>query len=77
MAVPEMVSVLGYDDTETAAYLAPPLTSVHVPWSDATINGLNRLCNLCYGTGHRVRRDFPLSITHRASLARAPARKTP
>lgn len=77
IAVPEQVSVLGYDDTVTAAYLAPPLTSVHVPWSEVTINGLNRLFNLCYGTQHRVQRDFPPSITHRASLAKAaPARKS-
>jgi LacI family transcriptional regulator len=71
IAVPSMVSVLGYDDTPAAAFLAPPLSSVHVPWDEAAINGLNRLLNLCYGAGHQVRRDFPLSITQRASLAEA------
>ena len=72
MSIPEQVSVLGYDDTASAPYLAPPLTSIHVPWREVTANGLNKLFNLCYGTQHRVQRDFPLSITHRASLAVAP-----
>lgn len=72
IAVPAQVSVIGYDDTATAAYLAPPLTSVHVPWREVTINGLNQLFNLCYGTRHSVQRELALSITHRASLAKAP-----
>lgn len=72
ISVPQQVSVLGYDDTATAAYTAPPLSSIHVPWSEVTINGLNCLFNLCYGSQHRVERDFPLGITHRASLAMAP-----
>lgn len=71
IAVPAKVSVLGYDDTPAASFLVPPLTSIHVPWGEVSINGLNRLINLCYGTQHQVRRDFPLSITHRASLAEA------
>lgn len=71
IAVPAEVSVLGYDDTESASYLAPPLSSIHVPWGDVTVNALNQLFNLCYGTEHRVERDFPIRITHRASLAKA------
>lgn len=74
IAIPRQVSVLGYDDTASAPYLAPPLTSIHVPWREVTTNGLNKLFNLCYGTRHHVQRDFPLSITHRASLAVAPPR---
>jgi LacI family transcriptional regulator len=71
IAIPAAVSVRGYDDTETASYLAPPLTSVHVPWPEVTVSCVNQLINLCYGTHHRVQREFPLSITHRASLAEA------
>ena len=71
--VPEEVSVVGYDDTSAAEFLAPPLTSVHVPWQEVAINGLNRLFNICYGTEHEVRRDFPLSLTRRKSLAKPPS----
>ena len=74
LAIPEQVSVLGYDDTATASFSAPPLSSVHVPWTEVTINSLNQLFNLCYGTEHRVERDFALSMTQRGSLAMAPAR---
>jgi LacI family transcriptional regulator len=74
IAIPEQVSVLGYDDTASAPYLAPPLTSIHVPWREVTANGLRKLLNLCYGTQHPVHCDFPLNITHRASLAEAPLR---
>lgn len=71
IAVPARVSVLGYDDTERASYAAPPLSSIHVPWPEATISAVHRLLNLCYGSQRRVERQFPLSITLRASLAKA------
>jgi LacI family transcriptional regulator len=36
------------------------------------MNGLNELLNRCYGSRRPVRRDFPLTVTQRASLAKAP-----
>lgn len=33
LAVPEDLSILGFDDTPLAAVLSPALTSVHVPWA--------------------------------------------
>jgi LacI family transcriptional regulator len=71
--VPQELSVLGYDDTPSAAYSAPRLTSVHMPWREMTRNGVNALLNLCYDAKRPVMRDFPVSVTRRASLARAPA----
>lgn len=73
IVVPDQVSVVGYDDTTTACYLTPPLTSVHVPWREVAVHALNRLFNLCYGSAHRIERDFPLSLARRASLAKAPS----
>lgn len=73
IAVPEQVSVLGYDDTHSADFTAPRLTSVHIPWSEMTLNGLNFLLNRCYDLGRPVSRDYKLSVTERASLAMAPA----
>ena len=72
VAVPGDVSVLGYDDTPSTEFSAPRLTSVHVPWRAVTLSGLNALLNRCYGLKRDVVRDFPISITERASLARAP-----
>jgi LacI family transcriptional regulator len=73
IAVPGQVSVLGYDDTPSAEFSAPPLSTVHIPWRDVTLSGLNALLNRCYGGARPVGRDFPIGVTHRASLADAPS----
>ena len=73
IAVPAQVSVLGYDDTPSAEFSAPRLTTVHMPWRDVTLSGLNTLLNRCYGGARPVAREFPISLTERASLANAPA----
>jgi len=70
IAVPEKISVLGYDDTATAEYSAPRLTSVHIPWYDVALNGVRWLLNQCYDTNKPVRRKFAASVTWRASVAR-------
>ena len=70
VAVPQQVSVLGYDDTHTAEFTAPRLSSVHIPWTEMTLNGLNYLLNRCYDMARPVEREYALSVTHRASLAR-------
>jgi LacI family transcriptional regulator len=72
MSVPRDVSVLGYDDTPSTEYSAPRLTTVHVPWRAVTLAGLNALLNRCYGLEREVERDFPISVTQRASVAKAP-----
>lgn len=70
--VPRQVSVLGYDDTHSAEFTAPQLTSVHIPWSEMTMSGLNYLLNHCYGLNRPVTRDYRLHVAERASLAPAP-----
>jgi LacI family transcriptional regulator len=72
VSVPEQVSVLGYDDTHSAAFTAPRLSTVHIPWSDMTMNGLNYLLDRCYDMQRPVAREFKLAVTMRASLAAAP-----
>jgi LacI family transcriptional regulator len=72
LRVPHDLSVLGYDDTPSAAFSAPRLTSVHMPWREMTQNAINALLNLCYDLRRPVMRDFPVSLTMRASLAQAP-----
>jgi len=67
--VPQDVSVIGYDDAPGAAYSAPRLTSVHIPWREMTRNGVGALLNLCYDMRRPVTRAFPVSVSLRASLA--------
>lgn len=73
--VPQDVSVIGYDDTLSAAYAAPPLTSVNVSWRDVTLSALNELLNRCYGTDRPVAREYPVTVTMRASLAKLGSRR--
>ena len=76
ISVPGMISVLGYDDTQSAEYSAPQLTSVHIPWRNITLNGLRSLFNRCYGESFPVQRNFGVSVTWRASVAQAPGART-
>jgi len=71
LRVPQDVSVIGYDDVPSAAYSAPRLTSVHIPWREMTRSGVAALLNLCYGAERPLTRTFPVSVSLRASLARA------
>ncbi|MFX1803510.1 substrate-binding domain-containing protein [Paraburkholderia sp. A1BS-2L] len=75
IAVPDDISVMGYDDDYSAAYMAPALTSVHIPTAELTRNAVRWLINQCYGTHWDIERDFGVSVTMRASVARPnPAR---
>lgn len=69
LRVPQDISVLGYDDTPSAAFSAPRLSTVHMPWREMTQNGINALLNLCYDLRRPVTREFPVDVTLRASLA--------
>jgi LacI family transcriptional regulator len=69
--VPGAVSVLGYDDTHSAEFTAPRLSSVHMPWTEMTLNGLNCLLNQCYAMNRPYTRESAISVTERASLAKA------
>jgi LacI family transcriptional regulator len=72
VSVPRDISVLGYDDTSSAEYAAPRLSSVHIPTHDVTLSGVHWLLNRCYGLTLPVSRNFNVSMAWRASVA-APA----
>lgn len=74
IAVPEDISVIGYDDDYSAAFSAPGLTSVHIPTADLTQNAVRWLLNECYGTSYPIYREFPVTVTTRASVAVPPKR---
>ena len=71
--VPQDISVLGYDDTDSAEFAAPRLSSVHLPLREVTLNGLHWLMNRCYGSELPVEREFEISVAWRDSVG--PARK--
>jgi LacI family transcriptional regulator len=75
VSVPHEVSVLGYDDSPSAAFAAPRLTSVHIPSQAVTRAGLHWLLNRCYGLALPVTRQFDIAVTWRASVAAPPARR--
>ena len=74
VSVPDDVSVLGYDDTHSAEFSSPRLTSVHIPLREVTLSGLNWLLNRCYGSALATPREFPIQLTWRASIAAPPRR---
>jgi LacI family transcriptional regulator len=71
VSVPDDVSVIGYDDDYSAAYAAPALTSVHIPTAELTQNAVRWLINQCYGTKWEIFREFPVTVTMRASVGKA------
>ena len=73
--VPHDLSVISYDDTPSAEFSAPSLTSVHMPWREMTLNGLNFLLNRVYDSDRPVERVFPVSVTQRVSVGKPHARK--
>lgn len=76
VSVPRELSVLGYDDSPSAAFAAPRLTSVNIPSHAVTLAGLHWLLNRCYGMALPVRRQFDITVSWRASVA-APASRRP
>ena len=75
VSVPRDISVLGYDDSPSAAFAAPRLTSVHIPSHEVTLAGLHWLLNRCYGQELPISRQFDITVTWRASVAAPPSRK--
>lgn len=72
LRVPQDVSVMGYDDSPIAAYSAPALSTVRLPFKDAASNGCRFLLNQCYGLDLAVQRDFPPAVVWRRSIGTGP-----
>lgn len=70
--VPNDVSVVGYDDTNIAAYSAPALTTIHTPMDKVTTNACRFLLNKCYGLNLPVERDFASHVMWRDSVGPGP-----
>ncbi|HLK72841.1 MAG TPA: LacI family DNA-binding transcriptional regulator [Streptosporangiaceae bacterium] len=69
VAVPGQLSVVGFDDIESAAFLG--LSTVRQPLARSGTEGARRLCALLRGERLGVRRaELPLELVARASTAR-------
>jgi DNA-binding LacI/PurR family transcriptional regulator len=68
LAVPGQLSVIGFDDIESAALLG--LSTVRQPLEDSGAEGARRLCALLRGERIRpLRQQLALEVVHRASTA--------
>jgi DNA-binding LacI/PurR family transcriptional regulator len=76
--VPEDVSVVGFDDIPEAAYLTPPLTTVHQPFDEVGRRSLALLMEQIEA-GERIQRREIVSprLVERRSVAAAPRRRQP
>jgi len=73
LSVPGDVSVVGYDDTDVAAFLSPRLTSVHIPIAEMGLNACRMLLNACYDMELKVSKEFMPTVSLRDSVGKAGA----
>jgi LacI family transcriptional regulator len=73
LSVPRDISVMGYDGLDLAAYTAPPLTTVRIPWPEICVSALNHLLNECYSLSLPVKRAFAAEVLWHDSVARVGA----
>ncbi|HEX5935830.1 MAG TPA: LacI family DNA-binding transcriptional regulator [Pseudorhizobium sp.] len=68
-SVPGDVSVMGMDDLPQAAFLNPPLTTVHIPAREIGTAGVDLLRDICSGTPSLPRRiELACHIVERQSV---------
>lgn len=72
-SVPDDVSVMGMDDLPQAAFLNPPLTTVHIPMREIGMTAVDLLRDLCSGVPALSRRiELACHVVERRSVS-APA----
>jgi LacI family transcriptional regulator len=74
IAVPEGISVAGFDDVQIAAYLHSPLTTVRMPMYDMGQEGARMVLDILAGRQVRSRR-LPVEVVVRASTGPPGARR--
>jgi LacI family transcriptional regulator len=68
VAIPEQLSVVGFDDIESAAFLG--LSTVRQPLAVSGAEGARRLCTLLRGEQvHPLRQELPIELVARGSSA--------
>jgi LacI family transcriptional regulator len=72
LSVPGDISVIGYDDLDFAAYMSPPLTTLHTPAGVVASNACRHVLNLCYDLALPVSRECQPEVIWRQSVAPGP-----
>lgn len=67
--VPQDISIVGYDDQPTTAYMTPPLTSIRIPAVEIGEGAARALLRLMRGEAAAIPR-FPPTLSVRESVAR-------
>jgi len=62
--------VVGYDDSDVAAFLSPRLTSVHIPIADMGLNACRMLLKACYQIEVAVSQKFVPVVAVRDSVSK-------
>ena len=70
LAVPDDVSITGFDDIELASCAWPPLTTVHVPHRQMGRDAAHALIDLIENGAPKASRELDVSIVMRGSLKR-------
>lgn len=69
IAVPEQISVVGYDDTDDSAWFSPPLTTVRQAFKEAGARSVEWLLNSQTQGEDLCRMRLPVSLVERHSSA--------
>nr|WP_312269466.1 LacI family DNA-binding transcriptional regulator [Pseudescherichia sp.] len=72
IAVPEQVSVIGFDDIAIAPYTVPPLASVKIPVTEMIKETINRLIFMLDGGEFTTQPAFTGELILRGSVSRGP-----
>lgn len=76
LAVPDELSIVGFDDLELARHVEPGLTTMRVPSEAMWTLAAERLIGALRGEAVPARTEVEVDLVLRASSARAPRRRT-
>jgi len=72
IAVPDQVSVIGFDDIAIAPYTVPPLASVKIPVTEMIKETINRLIFMLDGGEFTTQPPFTGELILRGSVSHGP-----
>lgn len=74
IAVPQQVSVIGFDDIALAPYMIPSLSSVRIPVTEMIKETIHRLIFMLDGGDFKYQQTFPGELIERESIVAGPHR---
>jgi LacI family transcriptional regulator len=72
LALPEELSIVGFDDMQTASYMVPALTTIHQPAYEMGRRAAELLMELMETPGKPVQNMMDISLVIRDSTTSAP-----